>query len=383
LNQKLNDLLLKKSFFIISIILLIILIVLFVITQGLLWYIVNIFLYVSILLNLWLLYFRNKSYLNKLFLKNTKKDEKTLFNNLIDIFIGILLLFGCILFLSLTPGIKGILNENYLHEVFDNIVLNKNTDQEKIDSLLKWFDRNSDNMYNSWFLVHQEKTLLTLIPNHFFIFREMPYFCIRCNNDMDGKWILTSRCGACDEYSRIFMYMIDNLGLDVKRVHAPGEDHIWNEVKIDGAWISVDPTNVSIPNGGDGWEDYGFFEHKEGNASLVWAEYLHNDTIEDLTYLYTNITNITLHCINENNELISDMKITIISHNLRREPTWETYIKGQSKPKTNETGICIFKIGGGNYTFRAENDDYKGEIKCIEFSDQKPSYEFIVNVTKK
>ena len=30
------------------------------------------------------------------------------------------------------------------------------------------------------------------------------------------------------------MYMVDSLGLDVKRVHAPGEDHLWNEVKIDG-----------------------------------------------------------------------------------------------------------------------------------------------------
>lgn len=213
------------------------------------------------------------------------------------------------------------------------------------------------------------------------VFSDPPYICIRCFEDNDARWILTSRCGACGEYSRLFMVMADALGYAAKRVHAPGEDHVWNEVKIDGKWIPVDPTDVVLPTS-DGWKEYDFMEKKEGNVSYVWAEYLHNDTIEDITSLYTNLTNVTIHAVDKNNNSLSDVTITIISHNLKREPNHETSIPEKLKPRTDESGFTTFQIGGGNYTFKAQNNDYNGELKWVEFSDINPQHKFIIIMEK-
>jgi len=371
-----------------SIAILLILISLFVTTQGLLWYIINIFLYVTIVIILWLFYIKTKTKFG--FIPNDKGKHqsknimirKKIKRQILSFLLGIMLILGYILFMFATPYIKGSINEGYLHEVVNDIIEGKNTDQEKITALLGWFDRNSDHIYNSWFLNAEGKILLTFIPKHFYILIEMPYFGIRCPEDMDGKWILTSRFGACGEYSRIFMYMADAMGIDVKRVHAEGEDHVWNEVKIKGNWIPVDPTDVALPDK-DGFKDYNFMEIKEGNVSYVWAEYLHNRTIDDLTYLYTNLTNVTLHCVDQNNNSVSNVTITITSHNLRRYPNKVTFIEGKSKPKTNETGSCVFQIGGGNYTFKANSDKFSGELKWIEFSDLHPYHDFSIILKKK
>jgi hypothetical protein len=177
--------------------------------------------------------------------------------------------------------------------------------------------------------------------------------------------------------------MVDSLGIDVRRVHAPGEDHLWNEVKINDEWIPVDSTNVSLPDA-DGWEDYNFFEYKEGNVSYVWAEYFHNDTIVDLTNNYTKLTNVTIYTVAQNNNSISGMTITVMSNNLHdKDRIRETYIEGKPKPKTNNSGYCTFQIGGGTYKFKADNSKYKGETDWVNFSDETPSHDFIIELKKK
>ena len=297
----------------------------------------------------------------------------------------IIAIFGFFLYMILIPNFKAVINEGYLHETVNEIIEGKITDQEKVGALLEWFDRNSNNMYNIWFLNNRGKT--SKIPFiKAYIVSEPPHICMRCYDDTDGRWVLTSRCGACEEYSKLFKaIMADALGFDVMSVYADGEDHVWNEVKIAGNWIPVDPTNVSLPNDSNGWEHYGFFEWKEGNASLVWAEFLNNDTILDRTHKYTNLTNVTLYCIDESNKSVSDVTITIFSNNLRRDPNRETFIKGQSKPKTNESGHCTFQIGGGNYTFRAESRNGKltGEKKWVKFSDEISEHHFIIEMKMK
>jgi len=310
--------------------------------------------------------------------------KKKIWKQIFSVLISLMLFLVYILFMFATPYIKGSINDNYLQEIVNDIIKGENTDAEKIGALLNWFDRNSENMYNSWYLVHNNKVLLSLIPNHFFILSEMPYFGIRCSEDMDGKWIITSRFGACGEYSRVFLYMADSIGINVRRVHANGEDHLWNEVKINNNWMPVDPTNVSLPDSGDGWEDYSFFEWKEGNVSYVWAEYLHNNTIEDLTYKYTDLTNVTIHVVDQNNNSVSDVTITIMSNNLQdSDRIHKTFIKGKSKPKTNKTGYCAFQIGGGTYKFKVDTEKYIGKTEWVECSDTKASHNFTLALKKK
>ena len=298
-----------------------------------------------------------------------------------------LIIFGFIGFIGyawLIPSFKGAINESYLNDIVKEITEGKTTDNDKISAVLNWFDEDSTNLYNSWYLTHSGNPYF-IFPGTYIIFTTEPlYICYRCFEDNDPRWILTSRCGSCGEYSRLFMIMTDALGYDVRRVHAPGEDHVWNEVKIAGVWIPVDPTNVSQNDGCDGWEDYGFIEWKEGNVSYVWAEYLHNDTILVRTSLYTNLTNVTVYCVDKNNNSISNVEITIMSNNLHDEDRiHETFIKGKAKPKTNDTGLVIFQIGGGTYKFKANSENYSGETDWICFSDQNPSHEFIINLTRK
>ena len=319
----------------------------------------------------------------KITLDRSEKNKKIIASCIVFslVLIGIL---GFTCYSSVVPRIKAVLNDGYLQNVVTEITEGKTTDYEKISAVLEWFDPDRENLYNSYYLTHSEDPWYRFLDGYVIYTLKPPYICVRCYEDVDPRWLLTSRCGSCGEYSRLFMVMVDALGYDVKRVHAEGEDHVWNEIKIDDEWIPVDPTNVSLSDGGDGWEDYGFFEWKEGNLSYAWAEYLHNDTIEDRTSHYTNLTNVTIHCIDENNNSISNVTITIMSDNLDdTERIHETFIEDKSKPKTNETGFCTFQIGGGTYKFKGSNDNYSGETEWVAFSDQDPSHEFTIDLKRK
>lgn len=140
MNTDVQNIITKKSFLFISIVILLMLIFLFIISQGLLWYIVNIFLYISLLVNLWLVYFKFKN--------NTKtQSQNVIKKQILAIILGLMLVAGYILFMFTTPFIKGTLNENYLQNVVYEITREKIDDYDKVNSILSWFDRNSDNMY--------------------------------------------------------------------------------------------------------------------------------------------------------------------------------------------------------------------------------------------
>lgn len=327
-------------------------------------------------------------YLVKMKLKSLGKciiKSKRNYSTLIIIFLMIIISYPIfITYIENIPNFKGYINEGYFQETVNEIVKGKVTDNEKIGAILEWFDDDKNNLYDSWILTHSDKPWFNPIGTYIIFLTEEPYICIRCYEENDPKWLLTSRCGACGEYSRLFMIMVDYLDYDVKRVHAQGEDHVWNEVKIGEIWIPVDPTNVSLIDGSDGWEDYSFFKWKEGNVSYVWAEYLHNNTIEDLTSMYTNLTNITIHCKDDNNSSFADMAITIMSNNLHDENRiHETFIKDKPKPKTNKSGYCSFQIGGGTYKLKANNDEYSGETEWIKFSDEIPQHYYSLVVKEK
>jgi len=282
------------------------------------------------------------------------------------------------------PPIKVFLNQGHLNDLTQQLTKGKSTDHEKISALLEWFDPANNNIFDSWQLTHSKNPYWIYLDQYMIFTPVPPYICVRCYEDVDVEWLLTSHCGACGEYSRLFMIMADDLGFEVRRVYAPGEDHFWNEVMINNSWIPVDSTSVSIKDGRDGWKNYSFFETKEGNVSYVWAEYLHNSTIIDRTSAYTNLTNITLTCKDENNNSIEGLTITILSNNLHREDRiWNTYIEGQPSPITNQTGVCEFRIGGGTYNFIASNEKYYGESNWLSFSDTISSWTFNITIKKR
>ena len=124
-------------------------------------------------------------------------------------------------------------------------------------------------------------------------------------------------------------------------------------------------------------------EKKEGNISYVYALFPNNNTIQDRTSYYTNMTDVTIFCTNKNNDPVSNAEVTITSHNLKRNPNRKTYIKDRSLPKTNKSGLVTFQIGGGNYTFSVTNNQYSGKLKWMHFSDNISQHYFEIQLEKK
>ena len=235
-------------------------------------------------------------------------------------------------------------NKVLLGDIIDDIIQNATNDVEKTKAILRWFDRTSNNMNNIY--IKNNKLLLKIYPLH--IYSEHPWICIRLIGTKNPLWVLTSRCGACMEYSLLFREMANAANLTVRSIHNPGEDHNWDEVYIDGKWIIVDPTRVDLLFNKTGF-NLSSRDYEEGrnlNISYVYAEYP-NGAIEDVTYRYTNLSNLKIITTDERGKRISNVTVFIFSNNLKRQ------IDTQINCTTNINGECFVKIGGGNYTLKA------------------------------
>lgn len=288
-------------------------------------------------------------YIRKLYHKFLKICPKY-FSILISALIIVTLLNPVILFPSFImpmAHLKAESNKSKLHLLVEDLTKYADTDEEKTLALLAWFDVSSHNIYDEWDLWIQGKKNYSFYKNSLLkIYSIEPYICFRTFNDDDSLWILTTRYGRCGEFSLIFRDMAREAGLTVRRVRCSGENHDWNEVLIDDDWIIVDATAVNLPNH-NGLQDRGFMERKAGgNVSYIYA--YPNDVLEDITYRYSNTTNITIFVKDIEENPISNAMIKILSNN--RDIGRETDLENQ----TNSSGYCSFTIGGGNYTFIGE-----------------------------
>jgi hypothetical protein len=273
-----------------------------------------------------------------------------------------------------------------LERTVEHLIEKSRNDTEKTQSILQWFNRTtngSDNIANTYYRNKENKVLLNL-AGVFYIFSEQPNFGVRTigNNPL---WVYNRRCGQCGEYSALFMEMAHRANLTVRSVSCSGEDHAWDEVFIpeENEWKIIDPTAVKLPDS-TGYQSSDFMERKvagdlhqkQGNVSYVFAQYP-NGTKEDITYRYTNLTNITVLITDENGLPQPNMIINVISNN--RGGARDT---GLNK-KTNDTGQFTFTVGGGSYTFQIqrENDIFPSESYTNSFTEEQPQHN--VNITVK
>ncbi len=256
------------------------------------------------------------------------------------ILIPLLMLF---LFPTYSPFIVGSIadsNEDRVESLAEKITKNSESDIEKARALYNWSYRGAGNIAG----VYNKDILLRIYPLN--IYSEYPYFCIRLKGHDNPLWVLTSRCGACDEYSLIYMELADAAGLNVRSIHNRGEDHNWDEVIIDDNSIIVDPS----------WPKYNsshsFYDNRRGgevNLSYAYALYP-NGTKKDVTRDYTEVGNITLRLLNAQEENLPNISVQVFSNN---------YKKGTNTGlscTSNGNGECTFTLGGGNYTFKAEQE---------------------------
>lgn len=288
------------------------------------------------------------------------KDFKIVIKNFLKVkYIFIMIVF-LIFFLSpfyVSPLlVKNV--ERYAHNEKTNTDLNNlaleitsnySDDTNKTNALLNWFDKGSGNMIN----ILKNHLLLKIYPLHIYI--SQPYICIRIDDQENPEWILKSRCGACGEYSMFFMEIADKADLTVRSIHDKGYDHSWDEVLIDGEWIIVDPSIVDLENNETGSNiSQRYYDTNWGRLgiSYVYAFYP-NKTTEDVTYRYTNLTNLTLITTDENGKPISNVNLILLSNNHPRRKNVDTTLHYT----TDSEGECTIKVGGGNYTILSDTNN--------------------------
>jgi hypothetical protein len=258
--------------------------------------------------------------------------------------------------------------ESNLIATVDGITNGLTNDADKVDALLSWFDRGEgkcENMANIYYRKKQSDTdILLKFGEACCIYSKYPYFCYRGGDDF--AWVFVSRCGMCQEYSTLFSKMADAAGLEVRKIICDGEDHVWNEVKIDDDWIVIDATAVNLPLRTGFNLSLSFMEDKvkgdlrregimvdNGNVSYVYAVPPDGSKKKiDVTNRYTDVVNISIYVYDNNNEPVSNASVSVSSHNrLKKRSTGLKNI-------TNEFGQCNFTIGGGKYTFTIKKNDY-------------------------
>jgi hypothetical protein len=319
----------------------------------------------------------------KITFKNVKIDRYFKLFILIFLFMSIVYL-GYLFFMIPMSSIRAEMNKPELERIASDIVKDAENDYEKTLAVLEWFDEDNKNIYNDYHLYEKDiKGFHPYFVNTIEIFGEEPYIGIRNFLDSSSLWILTSKFGWCGEFALLFRDIANACGLNVRRVVCNGEDHVWNEVLINGSWVRVDATKHHPQDNGFNLSKY-FMERKVGtdipgvrygNVSYVYAEWL-NGTKVDVTYRYTNLTNISIKVIDEKGNFVSNIKVKLYSHNRGKK-----LYTGLSKI-TNSTGECLFRVGGGNFTFKADGGFFstlKGENRSI-FSENDSYHEFDVIV---
>ncbi len=102
------------------------------------------------------------------------------------------------------------------------------------------------------------------------------------------QWIAYFKVGGCSELAFLFDEVARKSGIETRVVGTSGEDHLWDEVKIDDQWIPVDPTiyfNNYYYNQSNKWfNNSKFYEQNWFNVSKVFVE----ETKEDITRKYTD-----------------------------------------------------------------------------------------------
>ncbi len=281
-------------------------------------------------------------------------------------------------------------NEADLHQLVDDITKDSENNTDKTLALLAWFDRGegkSENISNIYYREREsDNEILLNIGNSMYIFSKPPHFCTRGD---DAMWIFSSLCGRCGEFGTLFNTMAYYANLTVRKVVCNGEDHVWNEVKIEGEWLVVDATAVNLPDKTGFNLSSNFMENKvrgewkdgrtQGNVSYVYAIYPNATSEEvDITCRYTDTVNITIKTVDVNNQSISGVTIKVYSLNSANPSNYDEYILSR---KTNEIGQYTFRLGDGEYKFKVEKGSLEG-VLIDTFTKDKNYYNRNITLSK-
>ena len=193
-------------------------------------------------------------------------------------------------------------------------------------------------------------------------FRFFPFYW-RIENP-PPNWVMSVRCGACEENAILFAELARDAGIKARITFNLGEDHVWNEVWINGSWKHFDAT-LSEENR---FDNPGFYERSraeggwEKQLSYVYSVGL-NGTVSDVTKKYTGTGHLIVK-VERDGVPIENASVIVKSRFLT-----ETLPESYKEPRfvveayTGVNGSCSFNLGGNNYTVIAQVAGERAEIK--------------------
>jgi len=203
------------------------------------------------------------------------KERRKIFRSILEVVLrtlkdkSLIIVFTClliayaVLYFVVPLYVMGYVNKENregLQSLVSGIIEDSVNGTERVRKIYEW-------MTNSTHLTNVYRSCS--IDNYIVFIPKPPFICLRLVGEEYPLWFLSSRCGACMEYSLLFREMANAANLTVRSVHNPGEDHNWDEVLINGEWIIVDA----------GWPilnpSSSFYEVGRGlNVSYVYGMYL-------------------------------------------------------------------------------------------------------------
>jgi hypothetical protein len=167
--------------------------------------------------------------------------------------------------------------------------------------------------------------------------------------------IFVLRRGACEETATLFAEMANASGFQCRKVHAPGENHVWNEVLINGSWKRADATLEPPSN----YDNFSFYESPEGWNWKLSKVYSNVDgRILDRSDDYTGSGTLNVF-VKEGDKPLENVEVIIKSH-FRMEHEPDKY-KAPIKVTTiypDANGTCTINLGENNYTIVAKRKQF-------------------------
>jgi hypothetical protein len=254
-------------------------------------------------------------------------------------------------------------NSGSFNALANSIFKDKPDNVSKVLAILEWqnnsmIDEYGDYKgYDKYYIMNTG--LYIPYPAHILVFGNIFYtppsnICLRVVPGVDPNWTLLSGGGACAELSQAFSQMATLGGIPVRTVNLVGADHQLDEVYINGSWITIDPSIViDTRNATSGFNvsprmyEMPLDEGWAKNIQFAIATYP-NGTSEDITYRYTNTSNLQIKVLDKLNNTIANAKITVPGNS--------------AQFNTDANGSCTIQLKPGRYTINADNGSSTGSI---------------------
>lgn len=277
-----------------------------------------------------------------------KINPKELFQEIsINFLFSFKIIFLLFLILLSVPPIFSVIfdftnGKEIINNTLTNIIGNTTNPDEKALAIMVW---ERDYFYNPYSYYNINSTIqkfgvYKINGNHSLFIRPAPV-----------SWIIYSRLANCEEYARVFVFLMNEAGIKANLILAQGEDHVWAEYKYKDYKIAVDPSqNIII-----GSHKQDFEKKMNVKFSYVQSIDLQGNKI-DVSDEYIDRGNLTI-IVFDNGKPVTNVQVTILnpSFMINRSDRYNKPIPVLSKSTGND-GIVFFKLGSQKYNVKVRID---------------------------